>query len=328
MKRSIVIISGLVFVTIIALLICPLIGIVNVSPSRLLTDENMRYIVLTMRVPRVLAALIAGGGLAIAGMTYQALFRNPLADPYTLGVSSGAALGAALCILFEVGGAFHGLPFISFFAFAGALSAIFIVHFFAWSRESSTATLLLAGVVVATFCSGAIMFISFVGGVHKSFQILRWVVGGVDGMNFFLLSYLAVAVFTFLLVLYFFMPQLDQLLTGDELAHSRGVNIKASRNIIMTITALAIGVIVTLCGPIGFVGIIAPHACRLLIPGVRHRLLAFTSFLLGGTFLMISDALARSIAPPAEIPVGIVTALLGGPLFLFMLLRLKGKVFG
>ena len=122
------------------------------------------------------------------------------------------------------------------------------------------------------------------------------------------------------------LQRIDQFLTGDSIAHSRGVNVRASRNLFISITAVAVGGIVAVCGPIGFIGIIAPHACRILMPGSRHRLLGLASFLMGGTLLVAADTLARSIAPPSEIPVGIITALLGGPFFLLLLLRRKNKL--
>lgn len=318
--------GGFILLSLAALGICPLIGIVNISPQQILTDENMRHVFLTMRMPRVITAFLAGGGLAVAGMVYQAIFRNPLADPYTLGVSSGASLGAALCILAGVSGSVSGMSVITLGAFAGALGSVAIIYCFAWSREANSSTLLLAGVIIATLCSGLIMFIHFVAGFQKSFQILHWIMGGVDGVSYSLMLYMIAPLVVFMLVMGIMMPQLDQFLTGDSIAHSRGVNVRASRNLFISITAVAVGGIVAVCGPIGFIGIIAPHACRILIPGARHRYLAFSSFLLGGTFLIVADMFARSVAPPSEVPVGIITALLGGPVFLLLLFRRKNKL--
>jgi iron complex transport system permease protein len=171
-----------------------------------------------------------------------------------------------------------------------------------------------------------IMFVHFIGGLHKSFQIVRWIMGGVDGVNYSLLIMMCIPLFIFFVVAWFYMPQLDQLLTGDSIAHSRGVDVRFSRNIFIAIVVLAVGGIVAICGPIGFIGILAPHACRMLVPGIRHRLLAFCSFLTGGSFLVLADTLARSIVPPSEIPVGIITALLGGPFFLVVLFRNKKRL--
>jgi iron complex transport system permease protein len=289
-------------------------------------DSDLRFIFLNIRIPRTLVSLFVGGGLAVAGMIYQAIFRNPLADPYTLGVSSGASLGAAVCIVAGVGGTAFGMSAVTFGALVGAVVSTLIIYVFAWSREGNSSTLLLAGVVVATVCSGFIMFIHFVGGLHKSFQLLRWLMGGVDGVSYSMFFFLVVPLTAFFIIIGLFMPQLDQFLTGDNIAHSRGVNIRVSRNMFIIVTALAVGSIVAVCGPIGFIGVIAPHACRMLVPGIRHRLLSVCSFLLGGSFLVVADTLARSIAPPSEIPVGIITAMLGGPFFLIVLFRKKSRL--
>ncbi|MBD3421642.1 MAG: iron chelate uptake ABC transporter family permease subunit [Chitinivibrionales bacterium] len=307
-------------------LVCPFMGIVPFHPVEVLSNEEAKFIFWSLRVPRTLAAFLAGGGLAVAGMIYQALFRNPLASPYTLGVSGGASLGAAICIALGLGGSLAGLSFVSIGAFAGALGAVLLVYGFAWSKERNSATLLLAGVVVATVCSGLIMFIYYVSPLRHSFQIMQWIMGGLDGFNYRLLLTMAAPLILFFGVVGLLLPQLDLFLTGEELAHSRGVNTVAGRNLFIVITALAVGSIVAFCGPIGFVGIISPHICRLLMPGIRHRVLAACSLLVGGAFLTISDMLARSIAPPAEIPVGIITALCGGPFFLFILFKRKSRL--
>jgi iron complex transport system permease protein len=324
--KATLILTGLMVLTIATMIFCPMVGIVFISPQDLLRDENLRFIFFSIRLPRVLVALFAGGGLAVAGMICQGVFRNSLADPYTLGISSGASLGAALCILAGIGGSVFGLSVVALGAFAGALGSILIIYGFAWSRESNSSTILLAGVVIATVCSGMIMFVHFIGGLHKSFQIVRWIMGGVDGMNYSLFILMCIPLVLFFGIAWLYMPQLDQLVTGDSIAHSRGVNVQLSRNIFIAIVVLAVGGIVAICGPIGFIGIVAPHACRMLIPGIRHRLLAFCSFLSGGMFLVLADTLARSIAPPSEVPVGIITALLGGPFFLVILFKNKKRL--
>jgi iron complex transport system permease protein len=326
MRRTTIIIPLLAVLTLAAIVICPLIGIVTIKPGALFTNDTSSFVYWSMRFPRMVVALMAGGGLAVSGMIYQAIFRNPLADPYTLGVSSGASLGAALCILIGAGGSAFGLSFIAAGAFAGALGSILVINAFSWSRDANSSTLLLAGVVVATLCSGLIMFVHFICGFHESFQIIRWIMGGVDGVDGQMALVMTPPLVVFLGVVWILMAQLDQFPTGDDIAHSRGVNVRRSRNFFITSTALAVGIIVAICGPIGFIGIIAPHACRMMMPGIRHRALALSSFLLGGCFLIIADTLARSLVKPLEIPVGIITALLGGPFFLILLFRRKNKL--
>ncbi len=305
---------------------CPFFGIRILTINEIFQVQELKHIFFIIRVPRTLAAFFAGGGLAVAGMVYQALFRNPLASPYTLGVSGGAAFGAALCIAIGAGGNVLGFSTISMGSFTGAVGAMMLVYVFAWSRESNSTTLLLAGVVVATVCSGLIMFLHYISPLRHSFQIMRWIMGGVDGTSYKFLTIMAVPVLMFFCITAILMPQLDQFITGDSLAHARGINVQRSRNTFIVLTALAVGAVVSVCGPIGFVGIIAPHACRMLLPGVRHRLLAVGSLMLGGSFLVLSDTLARTLSPPAEIPVGIITALLGGPFFLYMLFKRKGRL--
>lgn len=309
-----------------AVCICPMVGISFISPNTILRDSGMRFIFLSIRIPRTLGAFCAGGGLAVAGLIYQAIFRNPLADPYTLGVSGGASLGAAVCIAAGLGGSALGMSFVTAGALSGAVLSIMVLYMFAWSRESNSTTLLLAGVIVATVSSGCVMFLHFLSGPHRSFQILRWIMGAVDGVNYPLLLLMALPLAAFLAVTAVFIPHLDHFLTGDDIAQSRGVNIRASRNMFIIVTALAIGCVVSVCGPIGFTGIIAPHACRMMLPGARHRLLAACSFLLGATLLVLADTLSRSVAPPAEIPVGIITAIVGGPFFLIILVRKRARL--
>ncbi len=307
--------------------VCPFLGIETILPGDLFQSPQLRYIFLFIRLPRTLAAFVAGGGLATAGMVYQALFRNPLASPYTLGVSGGAALGAALTITTGISGSVLGFSAVSAGSFVGAVGAVLLVYVFAWSRESNSTTLLLAGVVVATVCSGLIMFAHYVSPLQHSFQIMRWIMGGLDGTSYTFLLIMTIPVLGFLATIGVMMPHLDQFLTGDSLAHSRGINVTRSRNIFIVVTALGVGSIVSVCGPIGFVGIIAPHGCRMLLPGVRHRVLALGSIMMGGAFLVVGDTLARTIAPPAEIPVGIITALFGGPFFLALLFKRKARLF-
>ncbi len=307
-------------------LACPFFGLELIGLGRLLHSEEIRHIFFSIRGPRTITAFLAGGGLAVAGMTYQALFRNPLASPYTLGVAGGASLGAALTIAIGFGESVFGISMVSAGSFTGAVGAMLLVYAFAWSRESNSATLLLAGVVVATVCSGLIMFVHYISPLRHAFQIMRWIMGGIDGTTYGLFCVMAAPLSAYLALSFALMPHLDQFLTGDAIAHARGINVGLSRNVFIVASALAVGAVVSIVGPIGFVGIMAPHACRMIIPGARHRLLGIGSFMLGGAFLTISDTIARTIVPPAEIPVGIITALFGGPFFLGILFRRKTRL--
>lgn len=309
-----------------ALLVCPFIGIKTFSLQEIVSKEEFRFIFFQIRIPRTIAAFFTGGGLAVAGMVFQALFRNPLASPYTLGISGGASLGATLCIALGAGSSIMGISVISLGAIAGGSLSMALVYGFILSKDSDSTTLVLAGVVVSTVCSGLIMFIHQISPLQHAFQIMRWTMGGVDGITHQLLIMMLIPVMLFFLVVTILLPQLDQFMTGDDIAYTRGVNVRLSRNILISITALAVGFMVAACGPIGFVGIVAPHACRIIIPGARHRMLALCSFLTGASFLTISDTIARVLVPPAEIPVGIITAIFGGPFFLVALFKRKNRL--
>jgi iron complex transport system permease protein len=309
-----------------ALLVCPFIGIKTFSLQEIVSKEEFRFIFFQIRIPRTIAAFFTGGGLAVAGMVFQALFRNPLASPYTLGISGGASLGATLCIALGAGSSIMGISVISLGAIAGGFLSMALVYGFILSKDSDSTTLVLAGVVVSTVCSGLIMFIHQISPLQHAFQIMRWTMGGVDGITHQLLIMMLIPVMLFFLVVTILLPQLDQFMTGDDIAYTRGVNVRLSRNILISITALAVGFMVAACGPIGFVGIVAPHACRIIIPGARHRMLALCSFLTGASFLTISDTIARVLVPPAEIPVGIITAIFGGPFFLVALFKRKNRL--
>ena len=275
-----------------------------------------------LRIPRVLMAFLAGTALSPSGMVFQAMFRNPLATPFTLGVSSGAALGAAVSIQFGWTFALFGLSSVSLSAFAGALLSIGLVYLLtARSRYgSSAATMLLAGVAICFFFSSMILFLQYMSDFTRSFRMLRWTMGGLGDIVQFrdVLS-----VFPFVasgcLIVWYLLHELNLLATGEEFAFSRGVNVNQTKLLLFLGVSLMVGAVVAMCGPIGFVGLMAPHICRLLV-GPDHRRLYPATLLFGGAFLVICDTASRTVMAPTELPVGIITALLGGPFFLWLLL--------
>jgi iron complex transport system permease protein len=274
-----------------------------------------------LRVPRVLAAFLAGAGLAAAGAAFQAVFRNPLATPYTLGVSGGAAFGVALVTRLGLAVALTGAPLASLAAFVGALLAIGVVWGIAGMRaELADASLLLAGVAVSFFFSSMILFLQYTASLGDSFRVVRWLMGGLGAVDFGAVAELAPFVLVGALVLLLRARELDLLACGADLAASRGVDVAGTRKILFVATSVMVGGVVACCGPIGFVGLMAPHVCRLLLGG-QHRRLLPASLLLGGAFLVVCDTVARVIIAPAELPVGVLTAFLGGPFFLWLLLR-------
>jgi iron complex transport system permease protein len=277
-----------------------------------------------IRVPRVLAACIAGAALALGGAAFQALFRNPLAAPFTLGVASGAAFGVALATRLGLVAIVVGVPTSTLAALAGALLAVATVWGLARLRpQFSTSVLLLAGVAMSFFFSSLILFLQYSASLGNAYRIVRWLMGGLAAVDLAA----AVSMIPFVLVgaaiVAWHTRELDLMATGAEIAASRGVAVVRTRKLVFVATSLMVGGVVAVCGPIGFVGLMAPHICRLVV-GAEHRYLLPAACVFGGAFLAVCDTLARTLIAPAELPVGVITSFLGGPFFLWLLLRGDG----
>lgn len=301
---------------------CVCVCIVCAAPFMGGFGETSDWVFWRMRVPRVAAAFLAGGGLSLCGMCYQGLFRNVLATPYTLGVSGGASLGVALAVRLNVAmGGVGGIGATSVFAFLGAMGAMGLVSLLCRARKTgSSNVLLLAGVATSFFFSSLIMLLQYVGTPGEVNQIMRWLMGGLDVYGYGELGVLAGVCVAGGAVVCLKLDELNLLAVGDDYAGSRGVSVRLTKVVLHVAVSLIVGGIVALCGPIGFVGMVSPHISRLLVGG-NHRRLAPTSLVFGGTFLVLCDTVGRTVLAPAELPVGIVTALLGGPFFLWLLLR-------
>jgi iron complex transport system permease protein len=280
-----------------------------------------------IRVPRVALAFVVGALLSLSGMTFQAFFRNPLATPFTLGTAAGASLGAAVCIRFGWVFMAAGVSSVSLFAFGGALFSIGAVYALASrSRCELTGTLLLAGVALSFFFSSLILFMQYLSDYTRSFQIMRWLMGGLDSADWESVLRLLPFALSGSVLVFFQSRELNLLAGGEEIAAGRGLDVMKTRTILFLGASLMVGGVVSVCGPIGFVGMMCPHMARLWV-GSDHRRLAPASLLFGGTFLVLCDTLARTLVAPAEIPVGVLTALLGGPFFIWLLLtRAPGSV--
>jgi iron complex transport system permease protein len=327
-KSSLVQLSLLFTAAVFVVAVAPFVGMDIIAPDRLFRDELQTTIFFSLRVPRVLAAFLAGSGLALCGMVFQAMFRNPLADPFTLGISSGASCGAAAIILSGINGAILGIPFVSLGAFAGAaLSMACVYALSSLRRASSGITMLLAGIAISFLFSSILLFMQYVSSLRDSFHIVRWLMGGIEVTGyqqiFSMIPFLASGI----IIMIFKLPELDQLLVGDDLAKSRGVRVLLTKNLLLLAATLIVGSIVAVCGPIGFVGLMTPHICRMLFK-TRHTILGPATFLFGGIFLVLCDILARVVIAPAEMPVGVITALLGGPFFLWLLFIKKTRGMG
>jgi len=323
------------------LVLAPLAGSTAVSPAEALEPgTTAATIVWQIRLPRVLLALLAGGALAVSGMGFQTLFRNSLAEPYTLGVAGGAALGAVLALhvtphlvagWFSSGaapGSWEGLAgfgAVATASFAGALGATGLVVGLAVRRRGiETATLLLAGIAVSFSCSALILFIQYLSDSTQTFRMVRWMMGGLAVVGFREVLWLAPWVVAGAAVLLALRWDLNLLLTGEELAASRGVDLGRLRLAILGVTSLMVGAMVAVTGPIGFVGLMVPHMLRRWT-GSDHLFLTPACLLGGGVFLALCDLAARTVMAPAELPVGVLTALLGGPFFLWLLLARRAE---
>ncbi|MDZ4859096.1 MAG: iron ABC transporter permease [Candidatus Hydrogenedentes bacterium] len=279
-------------------------------------------IVLNHRLPRTLLALLAGGGLAIAGCAFQALLRNPLATPYTLGIDSFAALGAYSATVLGVGASLSvmGFSLVQLAAFAAAAIDVLIIYAMATrAARMSPLVLLLAGVTLGLLANSGILFLRYLARPEQLINMDRWLMGGVDLIGFEPVIALLIGVTPCALVLLAQAGKYDQLGFGEELAAGRGVSVRRLQIVTFLACSILTGVIVSKVGPIGFVGLIVPHAVR-TVTGSRHRILMPLSMIAGGAFLCACDILARKLMT-GETPIGIITSIIGAPFFLYLLVR-------
>ena len=283
-------------------------------------------ILLHVRLPRLILAFFVGGSLAAVGVSLQALLRNPLADPSVLGISSGAALGAAVALLFGVGATVWSMSTLPICAFLGAVVSLLIIYRIAATHYGfSIYTLLLAGVVLSVIFSALITFLTSIADPNRAFGMLAWLLGSLTGPDYQTLVVLTVYLVGGFCVLGSQAQSLNLLTLGEEAARSLGVEVERVKKIVFFSTALMTGAVVAFSGVIGFVGLIVPHAVRLTL-GADHRLLLPIAALTGGIFLMLADTVARTLLSPAEIPVGVITALVGGPIFLYLLMNRRAQM--
>lgn len=317
-RKVLLAMAGLWLVT---LVVAPLLGSRILTVGDLLSgDPTVGTIFWSLRVPRVLLAMLAGGALAISGLALQTLFRNPLAEPYTLGIAGGAALGAVLVLQIDGLGQALGFPAVAVASFIGALVVSGVILGLAMSGYTrETSTMLLAGIAISISCSALVLFIQYLADFTKTFRMVRWMMGGLSVVGYGEVLWLLPWTVFGLVTLMLFRWDLNLLLTGEELAVSRGVDLKKLRLAVLGVASAMVGALVAVTGPIGFVGLIVPHILRRWM-GPDHLFLIPACLLGGGAFLALCDLGARTILAPAELPVGVLTALLGGPFFLWLLI--------
>ncbi len=290
------------------------------------TSLTASVILLQVRLPRVLLGFLVGSCLASVGVALQALLRNPLADPYVLGVSSGAALGVAVAVLFGIGTTVLALSVLPVCGFMGGLLALLVIYRMASTYDRLPIhSVLLAGVILNAIFSALIMFITSIMEPNRSFGMMAWLMGSLTAPAYPVLAALSAYLLVGLALLFKQVRVLNILALGEEPARSLGIDTERTKRFIFLLSALVTGAVVSFSGMIGFIGMIIPHAVRLVV-GADHRLLLPASALVGGMFLMGADTIARTAFVPSEVPVGVITALAGGPFFVYLLVWRKDRL--
>lgn len=289
-------------------------------------DEALRQIWLTIRLPRVLLAVVIGGSLALAGCVMQGLFRNPLADPGLLGISSGAACAVALWVVLP-----FSLPALLMLyapmlaAFVGALAATLVIFLLSQQRDSSLSRLLLVGIAINALCGAIVGVMSWVSNDAQLRQLSLWGMGSLGSAQWSTLLAAASLMIPTVMIIWRLSGALNLLQLGDEEAHYLGVDVRAVQRILLLCSALLVASAVAVSGVIGFIGLVVPHLMRMWL-GADHRAVIPGSVLAGAVLLLIADTLARTVVTPAEMPVGLLTSLLGAPWFLWLIFRRGGHI--
>lgn len=289
------------------------------------SDEALRQIWLTIRLPRVLLALVIGGSLALAGCVMQGLFRNPLADPGLLGISSGAACAVALWVVLPI-----TLPALLMLyapmlaAFLGALAATIVIFLLSQQRESSLSRLLLVGIAINALCGAAVGVLSWVSNDAQLRQLSLWGMGSLGQAQWSTLLAVTSLMIPTVLVIWRLASALNLLQLGEEEAHYLGIDVRLVQRVLLLCSALLVAAAVAVSGVIGFIGLVVPHLMRMWL-GSDHRAVIPGSVLAGAFLLLIADTAARTLVAPAEMPVGLLTSILGAPWFLWLIFRRGGQ---
>ena len=291
-------------------------GLIDTSDVK----QVYEVIVWKVRLPRILLSSLVGGALSVVGCTFQAVFRNPLADPHILGISSGASLGATIAIVSGITLNIFGIGIVGIFAFIGAMITLLLVYNVSGLGGKGTVTnLLLTGTAISTMLSSAISLL-MIYNREQIEKVYLWTLGSFTSANWNKVCFLAVVSIMTLIILFMFGRDLNIILTGDEAASSLGIDTAKVKNTLIIISSLLIAASVSVSGVIGFVGLIIPHCMRFII-GSDHKILLPFSYLGGASFMIICDTIARTFAQPTEIPVGIITSVFGAPYFIYLLYK-------
>jgi iron complex transport system permease protein len=310
MKTSILLLAFIV------LIVAPFTGQIPISPAKLFDHSTMDHqIFFDIRLPRMLLAFFVGGILALGGLIFQTVFRNPMSTPFTLGVASGATLFTAIAIVLGFGGTS------SLFAFVGAMLTV-IILFMVASRFKTydSSSLLLVGIALSFFYAAALMVMFYISNLQESYEIMRFTMGSLDIVGFENIYLLVLTSLFLLSLIQYYRYELRLLLTSYEFAYLKGVNVKKLNYILLFTVSLAVGVAVSLTGPIGFVGLIIPHILKSIYAESADKLIV-PIFFYGGVFLVLCDLVGRNLGTVTDVPIGVVTSFLGAPFFIYLLIK-------
>lgn len=319
----------LLIIYIALVIIATSVGSANISVRDVITSifkpsSTNFVIIFNVRMPRIIMASLVGIGLSVVGGSFQSLFKNPMADPYVLGISSGAALGAAVAIVLKVPGLIGSISLVTIFAFVGAIVTTVLVYNIAQVRgKVTTVNMLLAGSAISFFMS-ALISILMVFNQDQVNKIVFWMMGSLNASSWKNIYIVAPVVLIGSVVIYFYYRDFNLMLTGDDTARSLGVNTESVKKIIIIISSMIMSVCVSFTGIIGFVGFLVPHMVRIIF-GPNNKALIPFSALMGAIFLLLSDTVARTIASPSELPIGAITAIIGSPYFIYLLMKMKRR---
>ena len=333
-KPSIILWIALLFSLLIILIISAAgLGYISIHPSDIYkiiishfskplpetVDPTFPFVIIEVRLPRILAATLVGGGLAVSGCVFQSLLQNPLADPYTLGISSGAAFGASCGLLLNIIGIYLPDYTISLFAFSGAILTLYgVLALSSTSTKLSSANLILSGIIISAILSAGISFLKFLADEQVN-SIIFWIMGSFIGKSWEDVLLLFTLVIPCILFAFFHARELDIMTFGDRTSDSLGIDSRIIRRRLLIVSSLATAACVSVSGIIGFVGLIIPHLVRILV-GPANKLLIPCSFLGGCILLLAADTVTR-VFLPTELPIGVLTALIGGPVFCYIFRR-------
>ncbi|WP_457749716.1 FecCD family ABC transporter permease [Sulfurimonas sp.] len=307
------------------LLVSPFVGAVNLHISDIFHSTSLSaQIFYDLRLPRVVFAFFAGLILALSGLLFQTLFRNPLMTPYTLGISSGATLGAGIAIKFGLATLFFGIAALSFFGFIGAMVTIFLLLYLSrFLHTSQQTSLLLLGIALSLFYTAALMLVFYLGNPMQNDMLIRFTMGSLSIIGWSSPLLLATVALLLTLAAYAYRFELQLLGLSDESARLKGVESKKITLLLLLLSSVAIGVLVSISGPIGFIGLIVPHIITKIYPQTIEKRILKTA-LFGGFFLVFCDTITRILPTQSELPIGIITALIGGPFFIYLIItRMK-----